>query len=108
MGERGSGKNSSCKYVLSKPVVSEDGNVELSLYNEITHRFPTNEANLERSRPSLQSHQISPRCFDSTDQTEMEAQTVCVTKQKLTHGDGSFFFFFQKSADREPKTTAAA
>lgn len=71
----------------------EDGGVvELSLYNEITHRFPTNEANLERSRPSLHSHQTSPRCFDCTDTTATEAQTACVTKQKLGRGDDRLFF----------------
>lgn len=93
--------------------MSEDGSVvELSLYNEITHLFPTNEANLERSRPSLESHQISRRCFDCADKTELEAQIVCVTKHKLGHGDDEFFsrlvFFFEEHRQREQRRQTAA
>lgn len=112
--ERGSGSMGMQKQQLPSwtSCVSDDGSVvELSLHNEITHPFPTNEANLERSRPSLESHQISPSCFDCADKTELEAQTLCVTKQKLEHGDYnsfSFLVFSEEHRRREQRRLAAA
>lgn len=97
--------------------VSEDGSlVEHSLYNEIKHPFPANEANLEHSRPSSGSPHISPRCSDRTDKTEPgSSNCFCVTKQKLGHGDDGIFFpsaaFFWRAhtpREREPETATAA
>lgn len=64
------------------------------------HHSTTNEANLERSRPSLERHQISLRCLDCTDKTEMDTQTVCVTRQKLGRSGWKVFLFLLFSEEQ--------
>lgn len=81
----------------------EDGNVvELTLFNEITRPFSTNEAHLGCSRPSSERHKISPSYFDYIDKTDKSPNLklkIIFLAPKHTLGDGgvtSFFFSFSE------------
>lgn len=76
----------------------EDGNVvELSLFNEITRPFSTNEAHLGCSRPSSERHKISPSYFDYIDKTDKSPNLklkIIFLAPKHRSGDGGVTFFF--------------
>lgn len=76
----------------------EDGNVvELSLFNEITRPFSTNEGHLGCSRPSSERHKISPSYFDYIDKTDKSPNLklkIIFLAPKHRLGDGGVTFFF--------------
>lgn len=76
----------------------EDGNVvELSLFNEITRPFSTNEAHLGCSRPSSERHKISPSYFDYIDKTNKNPNLkLKIIFLAPKHRLGDFFFFFSE------------
>lgn len=84
----------------------EDGNVvELSLFNEITRPFSTNEAHLGCSRPSSERHKISPSYFDYIDKTDKNPNLkrkiiFLAPKHRLGVGGVTFIFFFFWRAQR--------